>query len=145
MSLKILDTLINVKFQLQYTRIYSEKNPRFSQIFLQLNFQNILTLMTIVMSKIDIDKTLSSQLLRFHILPPISCVLTGKIRFQIGKKLCIIILNNSRKSINSLDLLLLTRSVVDSFGGEVVDEDILFFSKKIFFPVKLRCSAIDVR
>ena len=85
MSLKILDTLINVKFQLQYTRIYSEKKPRFSQIFLQLNFQNILTLMTIVMSKIDIDKTLSSQLLRFHILPPISGVLTGKIRFQIGK------------------------------------------------------------
>ena len=25
------------------------------------------------------------------------------------------------------DLLLLTRSVVDSFGGELADEDILFF------------------
>ena len=64
---------------------YTRENPRFLQIFLPSNFQNILTFMTIVMSKIDIDKKFSSQLLRFHILPPVSGGLTGKIRFQIGK------------------------------------------------------------
>ena len=30
MSLKILETLINVKFQLQYTEIYSEKTQIFT-------------------------------------------------------------------------------------------------------------------
>ena len=38
MSLKILDTLINVKFQLQYTKIYSEKNTQIFTDFSAIKF-----------------------------------------------------------------------------------------------------------